>query len=120
MEELRGMGTHPTAQELYEAVRRRCPRISLGTVYRNLDLLVREGHARRLDYWQGQARYDGRLEEHQHVHCESCGRIGDVDLPGESWRSLVPARVDGFEITHCRLEFSGLCANCSAVVVNEF
>jgi Fur family ferric uptake transcriptional regulator len=114
LDELRGFATHPTAQELYEAVRRRLPHISLGTVYRNLDLLAREGQARRLDYWHGQARYDGRLEEHQHVHCESCGRLGDVDVPGEAWRSLVPVCGGGFEITKCRIEFSGVCGDCAA------
>ena len=65
---------HPTADELFHAVRRRLPRISLATVYRNLDLLAQTGHVLRLDPPEGPRRFDGFTEGHTHARCSRCGR----------------------------------------------
>src|SRR5262245_30911755 len=69
--------SHPTAEWVYAAVRRAMPRVSLGTVYRNLALLVAEG---RLKAWArgGSTRYDADVTAHDHFFCESCGGLQDL------------------------------------------
>ena len=67
-----------TADEVYSRVRRRLPNISLGTVYRNLDVLSQAGFVRKLCLGGGQRRYDGRLGRHYHVRCAGCGVISDI------------------------------------------
>ena len=69
LEELRKVDTHPTVDELYTIVKARMPHISLGTVYRNLDLLTETGEVLKLDSAGSMRRYDGRTEPHRHVRC---------------------------------------------------
>ena len=68
LEELRKLKSHPTADELYSIVRERLPRISLGTVYRNLDFLADSGEIRRLEAAGSTKRFDGDISNHQHEH----------------------------------------------------
>lgn len=112
LEELRKLSTHPTADELYGIVRKRLPRISLGTVYRNLDLLSKSGAICRLQVSGSPARFDGDLHTHYHIRCVVCGRVDDVDgLPlgdiGEPRGTLSSYRLLGY-----RIEFSGVCPEC--------
>jgi len=71
---------HPPADEIYKRVRRRLPRISLGTVYRNLDLLAEHGMIRKLEFAGSQRRFDGKTDNHYHVRCTACGRVEDAPL----------------------------------------
>jgi Fur family transcriptional regulator, ferric uptake regulator len=112
LEELRKLKSHPTAVDLYEIARRRLPRISLGTVYRNLELLEEMGEIRKLDYHSSQARYDGSEPDHLHVQCMQCGRVDDVlgvkiKSPLESTTELA-----GYQILGLRAAFLGICPNC--------
>lgn len=111
LEELKGRDKHPTADEVYRAVRRRLPDISLGTVYRNLDRLSRGGLIRTLD-GPGSRRYDGKLEDHSHARCLSCGKIGNVEAGLMPVLNLPITTGDGFRVTDFRIEFSGLCIKC--------
>jgi Fur family ferric uptake transcriptional regulator len=100
--------------ELYEAVRRRMPRISLGTVYRNLDLLAEMGKIQKVDLGGSEARFDANLDPHYHVRCVRCGRVDDVHgLPADlaSGELNEPA---GYEILGHRLEFVGICPHCKS------
>ena len=69
---------HPTADEVFLAVRRHQTGISLATVYKSLETLVGCGLAVKLSYSDGSARYDGRTDPHHHARCLSCGRVTDV------------------------------------------
>lgn len=112
-EELCSVKTHPTAEEVFAMVRKRLPRISLGTVYRNLDLLCRTGRAIRLESPAGgQRRFDGNANRHYHVRCRQCGKMADIVM--ESLSSLHQAVKDacGFEVLDHRLEFVGVCPDC--------
>ena len=112
LEELRKLSSHPTAPALHEMVRRRLPRISLGTVYRNLELLARAGFIQRLDLQGAEARFDGNPQRHYHVRCINCGRVDDVhDLPGEPVKYGTKT-VEGYEIVGHRFEFIGICPQC--------
>lgn len=112
LDELRSRRDHPTADDIYEAVRLQLPHISLGTVYRNLDVLHRCGAIRKLDMVGSQSRYDGDLQAHAHVRCTQCGRLADAPMPALSlaWNQLSEA--SGYEVTGYRLEFEGVCGNC--------
>lgn len=112
LEELRKVKTHPTADEVYSIVRERLPRISLGTVYRNLDFLAETGEILKLEAAGSTKRFDGDTSWHQHVRCIHCGRIGDVMTP------QMPPDIDGldvagFTITAARVEYDGVCDHCA-------
>lgn len=112
--------THPTADQVFLAVRSDVPGISLATVYKSLETLVGCGLARKLGYADGSARYDGRTDPHHHARCVECGRVFDV--PGKlSENELESLRegVNAITITGYRLEFTGLCPKCEAAGANE-
>jgi len=111
IEELRKVDTHPSATELYEMVRSRLPRISLGTVYRNLELLAESGEILKLESG-GQARFDGNPARHHHVRCSVCGRVDDVHRSIEDDGLDQVAKLDGYQIQDYRLEFIGICPEC--------
>jgi Fe2+ or Zn2+ uptake regulation protein len=112
LEELRKVKTHPTADEVYEMVRQRLPRVSLGTVYRNLEMLSQLGMIRKLEQGGSRRRFDGNVREHYHVRCIRCGRLEDA--PVESVAAIEDALhpVTDYEIVGHRLEFIGLCPQC--------
>lgn len=113
LEELRKVTSHPTADEIYAMVRARMPRISLGTVYRNLDLLAESGEILKLEAAGSQKRFDGNTMHHQHVRCIRCGRVGDVGVTLET-PSFINATAHGFTILNARIEFEGVCDHCAA------
>lgn len=104
---------HPTADEVFLAVRHNLPGISLATVYKSLETLVGCGLAVKLTYGDGSARYDGRTDPHHHARCVACGKVTDIEgsLP-EPQLDVLRERADGFLVTGYRLELSGYCADC--------
>lgn len=113
LQELCKIDTHPTANEVYDIVRRIIPRISLGTVYRNLELLCSQGLAQKVGQAGGQKRFDGVPQPHAHLRCSLCSRVLDVDYP-ECLPILPAALAKGFEVSACSLEFVGICQRCKA------
>ena len=104
---------HPTADEVFSAVRRDLPGISLATVYKSLETLVGCGLAVKLTYTDASSRYDGRTDPHHHARCVACGAV--TDIPGELPSREITAlrrRAGGFTITGYRLELSGYCPTC--------
>ena len=112
LEELRKLHSHPSAAALYEIVRKRLPNISLGTVYRNLELLSRTGVIQKLNTGQTEARFDGITDQHYHVCCDSCGRVDDLsDAPPDLIDNSV-GELQGYEILGHQLQFIGICPDC--------
>lgn len=112
LEELKKLSSHPTAAELYELARTRLPRISLGTVYRNLELLAQNGVIQKLQISGSEARFDGEAEGHHHVVCVHCGRIDDVhDLTEDFVRGEI-RNLAGYHVVGFRLHFLGVCPEC--------
>ena len=104
---------HPTAEEVFLAVREAVPGISLATVYKNLETLVGCGLALKLTFPDESARYDGCTDPHHHAHCLACGRV--MDVPGEIAEREIDAlrrQTRGFTVTGYRLHLSGYCAAC--------
>jgi Fur family ferric uptake transcriptional regulator len=112
LEELRGNRTHPTASDVYELVRRRLPQISLGTVYRNLELLSEQGLVRKLELGNSQRRFDAVTENHYHLRCVQCGRIEDAPIEPVMTLENAVRGASNYEIIGHRLEFMGLCPAC--------
>jgi Fur family ferric uptake transcriptional regulator len=94
-------------------VREKLPRISLGTVYRNLDLLTTSGEILRLDKAGTQKRFDGNPMPHMHVRCRSCGRIGDV-FGSEPLPPVNGISARDFTVQEVEVEYVGLCRDCEA------
>ena len=116
LDELRKARTHPTADEIYTRVKKRLPRISLGTVYRNLDTLSKAGIISGLEFAGEPKRFDGNLEEHCHVRCTCCGRIADTKpIPVVDFEKRMGSETD-YRITGHRIEFTGVCPRCEDIV----
>lgn len=115
MEELQRARCHPTADEIYQRVRKHLPRISLGTVYRNLETLVEQGMIRKLDLVGSQKRFDVTLEDHCHVRCLGCGKVEDVFFTGAPPIEEMFTGVNDYQISAVRFELVGYCPDCKAV-----
>jgi Fe2+ or Zn2+ uptake regulation protein len=110
-------GGHLTADEIHRLVRRRFPRLSLGTVYRNLRLLVAQGGLRELDFGMAVTYFETTKNSHYHLICRVCGSIVDADIPVErGLQSVVgqASNLGGFCIEEHRLDFIGVCAACQS------
>jgi len=101
-----------TADELYSIVRKKMPRISLATVYRNLEVLSATGKLAKLEVSGRQKRFDSEVYGHDHVFCVQCHRVDNVLLGSEKEDYPSHGVVDGYIITGRRLEFVGLCPRC--------
>ncbi len=113
LEELRQLKTHPTADELYDIVKKRLPRISLATVYRNLDVLADLGMIQRIEVSGRQKRFDGNPDPHHHIRCLVCGRVADVEMDNPPQINFGSLHTHGFKVLGFRLEFEGVCPECS-------
>jgi Fur family peroxide stress response transcriptional regulator len=114
LELLEGTDTHPTAEWLHRRLKKEFPSLSMGTVYRNLGILVRQGKAARLELGNSSDRFEANTSSHCHFVCERCGSVADLAL--ELDESL-PRRVEretGLEVRSHRAQFYGLCARCAA------
>ncbi|QSQ08931.1 Peroxide-responsive repressor PerR [Koleobacter methoxysyntrophicus] len=109
---LRSTTSHPTADWLYEKVKDKIPNISLGTVYRNLNILKEMNEIMELNYGSTYSRFDGNPQNHYHFVCERCGRVFDID---EEVHREMDRRVEektGFTVRYHRMEFYGTCREC--------
>ena len=112
LEEIKKVYSHPTADEVHALVRKTLPKISLGTIYRNLEFLAGQNQILRLDWAGSQRRYDGNTADHFHLRCVGCGQVNDllIDLPQEMEKKV--ALETNYALLSCRLEFVGLCPGC--------
>jgi Fe2+ or Zn2+ uptake regulation protein len=108
---VRETDTHPTAEWVHAAVRRRRPRVSLATVYRNLRLLARQGLLTEIHAGPS-VRFDARVHRHHHFTCSGCGRIFDLEQPIDVRLDDRVAARTGFRVSHHRIDFYGLCGGC--------
>ena len=116
MARLRELRLHPTVDEVFAAVRQKLPRISLATVYRNLERLAEQGAIRKIDVPNAPMRFDGNTEPHHHVRCLSCGMVDD--LPQDISLDVRPGvtEVRGYRVVGCCIEVVGLCPDCQGGV----
>lgn len=102
---------HPSADQIYLEVRGEDQKISRGTVYRNLNLLVENNEVRHVKI-PGVDRFDWRTEPHYHLLCTGCGNVCDVPIPYHTELDGLLSEQTGYEITFHRTTFEGLCPAC--------
>ncbi len=104
---------HPTADTVYAMVREQEPNISLGTVYRNLNLLAEQGILRKIPMPAASDRFDGRTDPHYHIRCSGCGQLFDLPLAELAGLDEQLKNLPGFLVTGYQILFEGLCPECA-------
>jgi len=112
LQELRHATDHPTADELFKRVRCRLPRISLATVYRNLESMSRAGLVRKIQAAGSQKRFDGNMFPHDHMRCVSCGVVLDSPTPLKPDPLDLPREIQGHRVVGYSMEILVVCASC--------
>ena len=103
---------HPTANMVYEQLKAEMPKLSLGTVYRNLNQLADAGRLKKIPLADGSCRFDKTRESHSHIVCDECGAVSDVHLPSfESFETAIETET-GYELRSYDVVLRGLCADC--------
>ena len=100
---------HPTAEMIYDKLKPSMPRLSLGTVYRNLQQMADEGYIRRLE--GPSARFDAEVRPHSHLYCRRCGRMLDLPVPYDEALDRA-AEESGCQVERHELVFEGICSAC--------
>lgn len=111
-EELAKVTTHPRAEEIYEMVQKRIPRVSFGTVYRNLKALKELGLISEDKFGHNYSHFDANTAPHHHFTCLRCDRVYDVEDHRELDLQKVQFPNTGFKTQFFRVEFYGTCPNC--------
>ncbi len=111
-EELKKLKTHPTAEELFLLVKQRIPSISLGTVYRNLDLLKKQNKILMISIEKNFNRYDGNSQKHHHFYCNQCKKIFDIDQLNIFEKIKHALSKKKFQVTDYKINFYGYCKKC--------
>jgi len=119
MAALQGRRDHPTADHLYQEVRRQLPAISFNTVYKTLEILCQQGMVIKVNPLHAMARYDGETGRHAHLICRQCHQIIDLDWEGLEVPALPAEALQGFQIEHPSLTFWGLCPRCQTSASHE-
>ena len=112
---LKSVKTHPTAETIYEQVRKKLPNISQGTVYRVLNNFKNKGQVLAIDT-KDNVHFDGDISDHAHFICEKCGKVYDVMskcsecgiLKNKTTRKVPQVGI----IKHYKINFYGICNNC--------
>ena len=105
---------HPTAETIYLNIRREFPNISLGTVYRNLNLLAEIGEIQKLSPGIGPDRFDGNPAPHYHFICRHCGCVMDLTVSGLDHINILAGQDFDGEIEGHITYFYGSCPSCKA------
>ncbi len=109
---LKETDTHPTADWVYNQLKKEYPKLSLGNVYRNLNILVEQGLIRELNFGSTFDRYDAVTEKHYHFICQKCGNIYDLNVPYDESADREVEKLTGGKVFFHRKEFYGICKNC--------
>lgn len=110
-EALASQTSHPTAEELYHRLKTDYPRLSLATVYRNLNQLCEERFAQKLHLPGAPDRFDAITVPHYHLYCRNCGGLYDLSEETDGWRSLLKEEVS-HRVEGCQILFFGICDGC--------
>ena len=110
---LQGTNAHPSAEMVYADLKQQIPDLSLGTVYRNLNLFKEQGLAITVGTVKGVERFDGNVQPHVHFFCTDCGAV--LDLPKmqvpQQLVSTAAGQIGG-TVEQCQMTFKGLCRDC--------
>jgi Fur family peroxide stress response transcriptional regulator len=107
--------THPTAQELFERLRRELPSMSFATVYNTLDALASAGLCSALALAPGAARFDGNMGPHDHFVCDRCGLVRDLPRPARRAGASPAPSEPGFVVRSVEQIVRGFCPSCAGL-----
>ena len=111
--ELAGTDTHPDAETIYQAVRKRVPAISRDTVYRTLATLEEQGLVRKADILAGKGRYDANVDGHHHFVCTACGLVRDFTCEAMDHLTIPRAVASLGQVRSSHVHLRGVCAACA-------
>ncbi|MCE1273160.1 MAG: transcriptional repressor [Chlorobiales bacterium] len=112
---LRSTGIHPTASWLYDQLKKDFPSLSLGTVYRNLSILIEQGFVRKIDSGSTFDRFEAKTTPHYHLICNKCGKIIDFEQRFFPEINKEISRSTDFDIESHRIDFFGTCSDCRTI-----
>ena len=110
---LRSTEAHPTANWLYGKLHKEFPSLSMGTVYRNIGILIQQGLINRIAFGSTFDHLDANMKPHYHFICERCKSITDLEVPPDESLNALPDTSLGFKVSRHEVEFYGLCPKCS-------
>jgi len=109
---LKNTSSHPTANWLYNELKDEFPDLSMGTVYRNLNILHEQGLIKKIDFGSTFDRFDAQTNPHYHFVCENCNAVIDLDVPVDSELNGRITKATGLVPNRHRIEFFGICNKC--------
>lgn len=112
LEILKNTKTHPTADWIYDKLKEDFPKLSIGNVYRNLNILVEQRLIRRIDFGSTFDRFDAVRTPHYHFVCEQCGAVIDLDLSYDDQLNQKAMESSGYRVHNHKIHFYGLCDKC--------
>ena len=112
LEILKETKSHPTADWVYMKLKEEIPELSLGTVYRNLKVLMEQGLIQKLPFGSTFDRFEAKIAPHYHLVCEKCGVVEDFEMPQYSEINLQAEKMSAFKISRHRIDSFGLCEKC--------
>jgi Fur family peroxide stress response transcriptional regulator len=112
LEILKSTKNHPTADWIYGKLKGKFPKLSIGNVYRNLNILVEQGYIKRIGFGSTFDRFDAVSTPHYHFICEQCGSVLDLDLPVDDQLNQRAMKLSGYKVHHHKIQFYGLCDRC--------
>ena len=116
LEEITKLGNHPTADIIYEAVRKILPKISLSTVYRNLGILVNTEEILAVRIPGQEVHYDHNTHDHCHIRCLVCNNVHDIYLKPFDIRKISSENASGYKICEAHTSFTGICPDCQKTI----
>lgn len=109
LEYLENNREHPSAEDIYNALKDRFPSMSFATVYNTLEVLIEKGLVKELGIDSYKRRYDPDIRPHHHFLCRKCGKILDIE---SKYEIPTPSELKDYQITDFQIVFYGLCPNC--------
>ncbi len=103
---------HPTADRIYSKLKKEFPKLSLGTVYRNLTILVEQDLVKKIHFGSTFDRFEAHMDQHYHLICEKCKNIFDFHMPVYNELNVKARQLTNFSIQRHMIEFFGTCQNC--------
>lgn len=114
LDTIRSTDSHPSAKWVYETLKEQIPDLSLGTVYRNINLFKEQGDVIAVANFGGEERIDGDTSPHAHFVCKTCGSVYDVPATHSMMKNS-SCDMDGFETHNTVLTYYGICGGCGKI-----
>jgi len=109
---LRGTKTHPTASWVYDELKKEFNNLSMGTVYRNINILIDQNLVQKIESGSSFDRFDANVEQHYHFVCKECGAIDDLPIAAFDDLNEKINQMTEYQAEKHRLDFHGVCPGC--------